>query len=316
VGLGAGLALGAGDASLLALFDADMTLAGRDVSVAVYALFALTYAALGFAVGRLAMARERARANARTIAEQLHALEASQRALLQQEKLAAIGRLAAGVAHEVRNPLGVIRASATLVQESFAPGDEAHRACQFIREEIDRLNALITALLDFARPAELRMARVSLDEIVNRALQLCAPELARRGIELAREGGDGHALVADADLLSQVVFDLLQNASEALGRGGRIVIRARGGPRETEVEVADSGPGVPREVAEQVFEPFFTTKPGGTGLGLAMAARIVQAHGGSLEALEGRGAGEGSRGACFRLRLPQRSESAGRRAAA
>ena len=311
IGLAAGLALGAFDASALFLFDADMTLAGRDVTLPVLAVFLFSFGALGFAVGRLAMERERAHEDAATIERQLRELEASQAAALQNEKLAAIGRLAAGIAHEVRNPLGVIRSSAAMVQEGFAAGDEAWRACEFIREETIRLDALTGKLLDFARPRPLRVQSLPLEKCVLHALQLAAPELEARRIQVSQEGIErAPALEADPDLLAQLVLDLVVNAAEAAGEGGRLALRAQAAQADLLLEVADSGPGVALAGAEQIFEPFFTTKPRGTGLGLAMVARIVQAHAGSIEIAQGRGAGPGGAGACFRVRLPLRAASA------
>jgi two-component system sensor histidine kinase HydH len=205
----------------------------------------------------------------------------------------------------VRNPLGVIRASAAMVKESFEPRDDAHRACQFICEEIDRLNALITALLSFSRPTELRRHSVSLDAVVERALRLAGDDLKQRGISVACESApDVPALSADPDLVSQVIYDLLSNAGEAVGAGGRIAVRTARSPSGVRVEVADSGAGVDPELADQLFEPFFTTKSTGTGLGLPMAERIARAHGGSLAFVPGRGLGPDGRGACFRLELP------------
>jgi len=304
-GCAAGIALGAVDIAIFLFFGADMTLAGRDVTVPVLGIFELSYGALGFAVGRLAMARERASADADTIERQLHALEASQRAALQNEKLAAIGRLAAGIAHEVRNPLGVIRSSAAMVQESFAPGDEPWRACEFIREETVRLDALTSKLLDFARPRPLRLQNTSLEKAVQHGLQLAMPELESRRIQVSREGiQEAPEIEADPDLLAQVVLDLVVNAAEAAGEDGRVALRAQRLHADLVLEVGDSGPGVPIAAAEQIFEPFFTTKPRGTGLGLAMVARIVKAHGGSVEVAGGRGEGPGGAGACFRLSLP------------
>jgi two-component system sensor histidine kinase HydH len=228
--------------------------------------------------------------------------------VLQNEKLAAIGRLAAGIAHEVRNPLGVIRSSAAMVQEGFAAGEDAWRACEFIREETIRLDGLTSKLLDFARPRPLRLESVSLEKAVAHALQLAAPELERRRIGVSLEGvGEAPGLEADADLLAQLVLDLVVNAAEAAGEAGRLVLRAQAGHDDVVLEVADSGPGVALGAAEQIFEPFFTTKTRGTGLGLAMVARIVQAHGGSVEIAQGRGAGPGGAGACFRVRLPLRT---------
>ena len=304
-GCAAGVALAAIDVAIFVFFGADMSLAGRDVTAPVLTLFGLSYGALGFAVGRLAMARERAREDAATIEQQMRALEASQRAALQNEKLAAIGRLAAGIAHEVRNPLGVIRSSAAMVQESFAPGDEPWRACEFIREETVRLDGLTSKLLDFARPRPLRLQSTSLEKAVLHALQLAQPELESRRIQVSSFGiREAPELEADPDLLAQLVLDLVVNAAEAAGEGGRVALRAQSLRGELVLEVGDSGPGVPIAVAEQIFEPFFTTKPRGTGLGLAMVARIVKAHGGSIEVSGGRGEGPDGAGACFRLSLP------------
>jgi len=270
---------------------------------------AVVFGLMGFFVGRLALARQRSARDAETIQRQLGALEAAQRSLVQQEKLAAVGRLAAGVAHEVRNPLGVIRASASMVQESFDAGEDRHRACQFICDESDRLNSLITTLLTFSRPSEPNWSRVSLDDVVDRALQLAAEPLRERRVRVEREnGGAGahaHELRADPDLLAQVVLDLVLNAAEAVADCGRVVVRTGEVDGRVSVEVADAGPGVAPEHAAQLFEPFFTTKARGTGLGLAMARRIAETHAGTLELAAGCGAGADGAGACFRLSVPR-----------
>ena len=317
IGLLAGVAMGLGDMALFWALGVEMRIGGRDAVPGVMGLFIVTYAVLGWVMGRLIEARKRAAADARTITAQLHALATSQHALLQSEKLAAIGRLAAGVAHEVRNPLGVIRASASMLEEGPGLDDDARRACSFIREEIDRLNGLITSLLAFARPTEPRLSSVALDAVIERALRLAAPEVDRRAIALVRETPPALPPVrADADLLSQMLLGLLVNATEAVADRGRIVVRADADDAAVVLEVADDGPGVAAGTAEQVFEPFFTTKASGTGLGLAMALRIAQAHGGTLELAPGRGAGAGGAGACFRLSLPRQHGDAPIRSAA
>jgi two-component system sensor histidine kinase HydH len=313
-GAAIGAAGGVLDTALLLALGIDLRVAGRDLTVPVAAYLSANFALICFLVGYFMDARAQARADADTIARQHEALAASQREAAHHEKLAAIGRLAAGVAHEVRNPLGVIRASACMVQESFDETDEAHRACRFICEECDRLNALITALLTFARPAEPRFAVVDADKLLDRALELVRRPLAERRIEVVRENVLGTpAIVADPDLLSQAVLDLLTNAIEAVADGGRLALRLRAAEHGVEIDVADDGPGVPDAAGERVFEPFFTTKPKGTGLGLAMTARIAQAHGGLVRIVRGAGAGPGGGGACFRLVLPA---SAGGEAAA
>jgi two-component system sensor histidine kinase HydH len=293
------------DTALFLWLGIDLSVAGLDLTLPVALYLATSFAVICFGVGHYMDARERAREDAATISRQLEALEASQRIAAQNEKLAAIGRLAAGIAHEVRNPLGVMRASASMVQEGFAPDDEAHRACQFICDESDRLNGLITSLLAFARPAEPRREQLRARNVIERALALASRDLERRGIAAACEASeDVPAIQADPDLLSQAVLDLVTNASEAVGHGGRIAVRLRGGDLGLDIEVADDGPGVSIEQPERVFEPFFTTKPSGTGLGLAMTARIAESHGGHVELLQGRGLGSDGGGACFRIHLP------------
>lgn len=311
-GLLLGLGTGCFDLVLFWLLGERLHVGGPASVLWVTLWFAACCAALGFVIGRLMRARRREQQDSQTIREQLAALAASQQQALQNEKLAAIGSLAAGIAHEVRNPLGVIRASASMVQEGFAPGDDSHRACQFICEEIDRLNGLITALLAFARPAPLRVQRVALTAVLERALGLAADEVRGRGVTVSQEGdGPGIELDADPDLLSQVVLSLLTNALEALdttpAAPGQIALRVLTSSDAVRLEIADSGPGLLPETAGHVFEPFFTTKAKGTGLGLAMAQRIVQAHRGVLEVVPGRGAGPGGAGACFALRLPLRA---------
>jgi two-component system sensor histidine kinase HydH len=310
----AGAALGIGDLALLAA-PAEGPLASRE---AVAVGFISSLALVGFFAGRLAMARARARRDAAVIRDQLEALERAQRRLLEQEKLAAIGRLAAEVAHGVRNPLGVIRASASMVQESFDPEDDAHRACRFICEEIDRLNALTASLLTFARPAEPKLTNVSLEKLVDRALHLAGEEIRARQLVVQREVEPGLEDVrADPDLLAQVLLGLLVNAAQAVRVAGRILVRVGGEAESVWVEVADDGPGVSPQSASQVFEPFYTTKASGTGLGLATALRIVEAHAGRLELLSGRGAGDAGAGACFRMSLPRQvAEGARARGAA
>ena len=303
VGLAAGVATGLADYGLFLAMGSPELAPPRPEYFA--AGLAFVFGALGFAVGRLAQARQRARRDAGTIACQLEALERAQRDLVQQEKLAALGRLAAGVAHEVRNPLGVIRAAASMVQEGFAPGDEAHRACRFICEEIDRLNTLITALLAFARPSEPRFASAAIAPAVERVLELARQAARARDVRLAWERAPLPEVRADPDLLAQLLLDLVHNAVEAVAPGGCVAVRAAADGASVRIEVSDDGPGVPPERRQAVFEPFVTTKPRGTGLGLAMASRIAEAHGGPLVYVPGAGLGPEGRGACFRFALPR-----------
>ncbi len=304
-GLLAGLSSGLVDLGLFWLLGARLGLSQRAAIAGVTGLFALTSGALGYVIGSLWQARRRAQADAQLIAQQMAALRASQQESLQNEKLAAIGRLAAGIAHEVRNPLGVIRSSAAMVKEGFAPDEDSHRACQFICEEIDRLNGLITSLLTFARPTQLRTQQVALDSVLQRALDLAEGALRSCGVTVVREGTGEPELRGDPDLLAQVLLGLLTNAAEAQPSGGRIALRVAATEQQVQIEVADSGPGLSPQDCQRVFEPFFTTKPQGTGLGLAMALRIIETHRGELQCVTGRGAGPAGAGACFTIRLPR-----------
>jgi signal transduction histidine kinase len=305
IGAAAGLALGLFDTWLLTLAGVEMQIGGREAAPLVALTFASSCTLLGWLAGRLALARARLRADAETIHRQQQALAASERAAFENEKLAAIGRLAAGIAHEVRNPLGVIRASAAMVRDHFAPGDDSHRACGFILEEIDRLDGLIASLLAFARPTTLRVRPAALDQVVARAAALADETLRKRDAKLLAEiAAPAPELPMDPDLIAQVLLGLVTNAAEAVSPGGRVALRARNEPAAVVVAVADDGPGVPEADRMRVFEPFYTTKASGTGLGLAMAERIARAHGGELRVVQGAGAGPDGRGACFELVLP------------
>ena len=306
LGAAIGFALGLTDTWLLTRFGVEMRIDGRSAVPVVALTFASSCTLLGWLAGRLAMARARLRADAETIRRQQAELEASQRAAFENEKLAAIGRLAAGIAHEVRNPLGVIRASAAMVREHFEAADDAYRACGFILDEIDRLDGLIASLLAFARPTTLRVRPAPLADLVARASALAEEALKKRAARLdARLAAPGAELEVDPDLISQVLFGLVTNAAEAIGAGGHVELRARVEPAAVVLAVADDGPGVPEADRTRVFEPFYTTKASGTGLGLAMAERIARAHGGELRVVQGAGAGPGGRGACFELVLPR-----------
>ncbi len=301
----AGFAVGIFDTWLLTVSGIEMRLGSMNAVPIVAATFATSCTGFGWLAGGLAMARARLRADADTIRRQQEALAASERAAFENEKLAAIGRLAAGIAHEVRNPLGVIRASAAMVREHFGPADDSHRACGFILDEIDRLDGLIASLLAFARPTALRVRPAAVQDVVARATALADEALRKRDARLAAQiAVPGAELSVDPDLIAQVLLGLVTNAAEAIAPGGHVELRARVEPAAVVLAVADDGPGVPEADRTRVFEPFYTTKASGTGLGLAMAERIARAHGGELRVVQGAGAGPGGRGACFELVLP------------
>lgn len=300
VGLVVGLATSALDLWVFAWVGSDLSVL-YETTPGNLALgsFVVGYGLVGGVSGRLYMARQRSRADAARIEAQLEALEDSRLQLAQSEKLAALGRLAAGIAHEVRNPLGVIRASASMVQDAFDGGTEDHRACELIVDEIDRLDGLIGALLAFARPARMELSPTELRPVVERAATLAAEA---RDVAVETDVDADVIVRADGDLLTQVVLGLVVNAAEA--GASRVGVRAGREGAAVELTVADDGSGIADEDEPRLFEPFFTTKDTGTGLGLSMATRIVEAHGGQIAVRRGAGLGEGGRGACFALTLP------------
>lgn len=315
----AGGAIGLFDFGLLIALDANMLILGRDATVTMGFLFFIPYALLGWAVGGLAKAREASDRDRETIRRQLRELERTQRALVQEEKLAGIGRLAAGVAHEVRNPLGVIRASASMAQESFESHSDPYRALGFICEETERLDRLITSLLTFAKPQPVECIATGVSKIFDRVVELARKDAIDHSIGLEVDVPSSlPRLFADPDRLSQALFGLTLNAIQAIAEAHseeappnerRILLRAREAGECVRLEVLDSGPGVPESLRDQIFEPFVTSKDTGTGLGLPMALRMIEAQGGTLRLAESAAASERPFcGAHFVIELPRHRE--------
>jgi len=207
-----------------------------------------------------------------------------------QEKLASLGVLAAGVAHEIRNPLTAIKARLFTQQKSLERGSSAYEDTIVIGEEINRLERIVKDVLQFARPPEPHLVPVRAELPLREVAELMAPQLAKNAIHLKLGGMTEAMIEADSQQLKQVLINLIQNAAESIGRGGAILLRAHTGMERLNgqtraaviLEVDDTGKGISSEVQKRLFDPFFSTKAGGTGLGLAIAARIVQKHGGVL----------------------------------
>jgi two-component system, NtrC family, sensor histidine kinase HydH len=293
VGALAGVAMAITDTVFMLSVGIAFEMNGRDVTWLVASFFGSSLAIFGYFVGSLVEARRRDQRAAAVIRAQAHTIGAARARLAQTEKLAALGQLGAAIAHEVRNPLAVIRSAAQGLGETLsADDDDGRRACAFITAEIDRLSNVVTKLLAFARPPRLAPRPVEVRAVVDRALLVAESELAAKRVAVRRSDADPGAVVeADFDLLCQTVLGLVQNAVEAMPGGGEIVVETRRVDDGVEVAVADSGSGVPPDLRERVFEPFFTTRGSGTGLGLAVARQIVEAHGGTLDVGERPGGG-------------------------
>ncbi len=254
---------------------------------------ALSRAALAFERLSGSLAGERARLAAKVdeLAAANRRLEEARDGLSRAERLATVGRLASGVAHEVGNPLGAISGYAELGRARLRDGRgaaEVDDCLARIAAEARRIDAIVRDLLDFARPAPPALAPVDLPAAVDAAVRLARVQPRFREVEVALELDGAPRVVADERRLAQVFLNLPLNAGDAMRGSGRVRISARelAAPARVEVAVADSGPGIPPEHLARVFDPFFTTKePGeGTGLGLAVCHGIVASFGGEIAA--------------------------------
>lgn len=225
-----------------------------------------------------------------TIAPLRSKLVESEELIERQEKLASLGVLASGVAHEIRNPLTAIKARLYTHLKAFPPGSSQRSDVEFISKEIDRLERIVRDFLRFAKPAVPERERVSPGTLLREVRELMAPQVESSIVRLLIERSTETPIDADPEQLKQVLINLIKNSAESMPSGGRITLRAidntlmLGGVMRKVVvmEVADTGTGIPPEIQERLFDPFFTTKDAGTGLGLAIAARIVEQHGGAL----------------------------------
>ncbi|HBM7345456.1 two-component system sensor histidine kinase ZraS [Klebsiella oxytoca] len=224
-----------------------------------------------------------------------------QEATARKEKLLALGHLAAGVAHEVRNPLSSIKGLARYFAERTPADGEAHQLALVMAREADRLNRVVSELLELVRPAHLKYQSVDLNEVITHSLQLVSQDAASRAISLKFIAQPALCRIqADPDRLKQVLLNLYLNAIHAIGRDGVITVAVREcGDGRVKVSVADSGKGMTAEQLQAIFTPYFTTKADGTGLGLAVVQNIVEQHGGTIDAESTSG-----KGALFTLYLP------------
>jgi len=232
--------------------------------------------------------------------------DASTRAQLQDQldvtaKLAALGRLTSGVAHEVKQPLQSMFNQLGILKDKLGPqGEEVKPELQTLSSEIRRLDRVVKTFLDFARPVELRPIETDLENLVREVFTLAEPHARRNNVRLVLEpNGALPPVRLDRDLMKQALLNLVLNGCQAMPRGGQLKVSPRLLSRAMEVEIADQGVGIPPEARPKIFSLYFTTKPNGTGVGLAMAYRIIQLHNGSIDF-----SSEVDRGTTFRLSLP------------
>ena len=236
-------------------------------------------------------------------------LEKAQAEARRSERLAALGQLSAGLAHEIRNPLGVIKGSAEMLSQKLGDSNPlANELSGYISSETNRLSALVTRFLDFARPLHADLSPAEITAVLDRALEDVARLWKGGEVRVTKDYERNLPLVPlDGGLCEQAFLNIVQNAYDAMGeRGGELTVRARPSQSEgkpgVEVRISDTGPGIPAELREQIFNPFVTTKKTGVGLGLSIVSKIVDGHHGFIR-IEGPGNAQGT-GATFVLFFP------------
>ena len=233
------------------------------------------------------------------IAERTQELQEAQAGVLHQEKMAAFGLLAAGVAHEVGNPLASISSLVQMLQRRIKDM-EVHEKLALVASQLARIQTTLRELVDFSRPANREKSRVQVNQAIDEALSIAKYYKRTKGKRIETDyDGSLPALMLARDPLVQVFLNLILNAIDATSKGGKILIRSRAELGEVRVEVSDDGVGIERESMPRVFQPYFTTKPNGTGLGLFVSRRMVSEMGGRLEL-----AGTSPEGTTFVVRLP------------
>lgn len=224
-------------------------------------------------------------------------LASANAALQRSRRLAALGEMAAGIAHEIRNPLAAIQLDTQSLAADLAEHDDA-LLVQHISEAVRGLDAIVTDVLTFAREMEVRRVEAAAADVFENAVEALRPVIDEAGIRVRLEGDVDEVVVPhDRDLLHRALVNLIRNAAEAMNRGGTLTLGAEKDAQVVRLIVRDTGPGINADAIDRIFNPFFTTRPTGTGLGLAIVHRILDAHGGSI-------AVHNDGGAVFTLSLP------------
>jgi signal transduction histidine kinase len=247
----------------------------------------------------LRLQSERHRRTAEQLADANLHIQQAEAAVRRSDRLAALGQLSAGLAHELRNPLGTIKASAELLQRNVSAESEvAREMAGFIASEVDRTNSLVTRFLQFARPLELRRDNADLAQTLDRAVSQVEREA--KGVAIYKNYAPEIApFPFDAELMERVFYNLILNAVQATAAGGAVTVKTRAAAGAVEIAVIDRGVGIEPQQRDSIFNPFFTTKPEGVGLGLAIVSKIVDEHGGKITVESEQG-----KGSVFHVLLP------------
>lgn len=234
------------------------------------------------------------------ILRDVHERKLLEEKLYQSEKLATLGQLVAGIAHEIKNPLAIIQSSLDVLENQKRPAEQRREAARYLREEVRRLDGRLRAFLAFARPPAPRFKPMVLSSMISRRIASIEGLFPAINFQVEVHRPEP-ILMGDEEQLNQVLTNLVLNAGDALGgEPGAIRVRARQSGDCAIIEVEDDGPGIPEEHRGRIFDPFFTTKSDGTGLGLSICYQIVLTHGGTISIARGRD----GRGSCFAIRIP------------
>ena len=246
---------------------------------------------------------------AQQLAEANRNLQEAEAAVRRSERLAALGQLSAGLAHELRNPLGTIKTSAEMLLKSVPADNEvAREMAGFISSEVDRTNSLVTRFLDFARPLAVRLEKTDLTQVIDRAVADVEKHQPPLDVTIYKNySPDIPPFPLDGQLMERVLYNLVLNAAQASPPNGSITVKTRESDGTVEITVIDRGSGIDPKHMENIFNPFYTTKSAGVGLGLAIVSKIVDEHGGKIT-VESK-PGEGS---VFRVYLPFKEKEDGR----
>ncbi len=273
-----------------------------DYSINQYAeivIFNLVGGIMGALGDRLKQARTRAERNAAERQKAYDELQKTFEQLLQAEKLSSLGELSAGIVHEVRNPLGSIKGAVEILEDELKPDSPRREFAALAKKEIERLDKLVCEFLRFARPSQLRVVPIDINETVESVAALVENQAAAQNVFIEKEFADSlPAVLADSEQIKQVLLNLSINSLQAMSRGGKITFRTFQAGENCAFEIEDEGGGIDEELLPKIFDPFFTTKEKGVGLGLSIAHKIAAQHKGSLKA------GSRERNAIFRLELP------------
>jgi two-component system sensor histidine kinase HydH len=226
-------------------------------------------------------------------------LQASMEQLRRADRLSALGELSAGLAHEIRNPLGSLEGAVAILRRSELPEATRQEFAGMAEKEVVRLKSLLTNFLEFARPQTPQRSLIEPELLMESVSQLAGETAKMAGVRIHIENSNADAIFVDAEQIKQVLLNLVLNAVQAMPSGGEVILRSHQADGSMLLEVKDQGVGIPTENLERIFDPFFTTRAGGTGLGLSIAYQIINRHGGHLSVSNNR-----DRGVTFTVLLP------------